>query len=91
MSERRACRVIGMSRRTKRYVSVRDPQDALRIRLRDLAASRVRYGYRRLQVLLRREWWVVIHTRAYRLYCLEGLTVRTKRRRRKFTGMNWRN
>jgi putative transposase len=35
-----------------RYESVKDPQDALRIRLKDLAASRVRYGYRRLHVLL---------------------------------------
>ena len=82
VSERRACRVIEMSRRTKRYVSVRDPQDALRIRLRDLAASRVRYGYRRLCILLRREGWEVNHKRVFRLYCRENLTVRTKRPRR---------
>ena len=57
VSERRACGVIELWRRTKRYVSIRDPQDALRIRLKDLAASRVRYGYRRLHVLLKREGW----------------------------------
>ena len=85
VSERRACRLIGMSRCTKRYAPRRDPQDALRVRLRDLAASRVRYGYRRLQVLLRREGWAVNHKRVYRLYCQENLTVRTKRPRRHVT------
>ena len=85
MSERRACRVLPVSRSTRRYVSRRDPQDALRIRLKDLAGSRVRYGYRRLHVLLKREGWQVNHKRVYRLYCQENLTVRTKRPRRHVT------
>lgn len=66
---------------TLRYHHHRDPQDALRARLRDLAASRVRYGYRRLTVLLRREGWNVNAKRIYRLYTEEGLIVRTKRRK----------
>ena len=37
---------------TLRYEHHRDPQEALRVRLRELAGSRVRYGYRRLTVLL---------------------------------------
>jgi putative transposase len=40
---------------TLRYQSRRDRQDALRQRLRELAAVRVRFGYRRLTVLLKRE------------------------------------
>ena len=48
------------------------------MRLRDLAAARVRYGYRRLHVLLRREGWPVNHKRTYRLYCDEGLSIRPK-------------
>jgi putative transposase len=60
------------------YQSRRDPQEALRIRLRELAASRVRFGYRRLTVLLRRDGWHVNAKRIYRLYTEEGLTVRTK-------------
>ncbi len=48
--------------------------------LRELAASRVRFGYRRLTVLLRREGWPVNAKRIYRLYTEEGLTVRTKHR-----------
>jgi putative transposase len=50
------------------------------MRLRDLAGSRVRYGYRRLTVLLRREGWKVNAKRIYRLYCEEGLQVRMGKR-----------
>jgi len=48
------------------------------MRLRELAASRVRFGYRRLTVLLRLEGWAVNAKRIYRLYTEDGLTVRTK-------------
>jgi len=53
----------------------------LRVRLRELAGSRVRYGYRRLTVLLKREGWEVNAKRIYRLYTEEGLIVRTQKRR----------
>jgi putative transposase len=66
---------------TLRYEHHRDPQEALRVRLRELAGSRVRYGYRRLTVLLKREGWEVNAKRIYRLYTEEGLIVRTQRRR----------
>jgi len=66
---------------TLRYLHYRDPQEALRIRLRELAGSRVRYGYRRLTVLLKREGWEVNAKRIYRLYTEEGLIVRTKKRK----------
>jgi putative transposase len=65
-----------------RYRSTRDRQDALRQRLRELAAVRVRFGYRRLTVLLKREGWRVNAKRIYRLYVDEGLTVRTTPRKR---------
>jgi putative transposase len=82
VSERRATRLLGVHRSTVRYRLRRDPQDALRGRLRELAASRVRFGYRRLTVLLRREGWAVNAKRIYRLYTEEGLIVRTQPRRR---------
>ena len=53
----------------------------MRIRLRELAGSRVRYGYRRLTVLLKREGWEVSAKRIYRLYAEEGLIVRTRKRK----------
>lgn len=83
VSERRACSAMGFHRSAQRYRSRRDPQVELRMRLRDLAAVRVRYGYRRLHVLLRREGWPVNHKRTYRLYAEEGLSIRTKLPRRK--------
>lgn len=68
VSERRACQAIGINRSSYRYISTAKDQTALQMRLRDLAAARVRYGYRRLHVLLQREGWPVNHKRVYRLY-----------------------
>jgi putative transposase len=82
-SERRALRVFRWPRSTHRHQSVADPQLPLRLRLRDLATSRVAYGYRRLHVLLRREGWQVNHKRVYRLYRAEGLVMRKKTPRRR--------
>lgn len=82
VSERRACRAFGWWRSTQRYRPRRDPATALRTRLRDLAMSRPRYGYRRLWVLLRREGWTVNHKRVLRVYREEGLAVRTKHRKK---------
>ncbi len=83
ISERRACAVVGVSRSSHRYHSTAQDQTALRMRLRDLAATRVRYGYRRLHVLLRREGWQVNHKRIYRLYRLEGPALRRRWRRKR--------
>jgi putative transposase len=82
ISERRACRLTGVARSSYRDRSQAADQTALRLRLRDLAATRVRYGYRRLHVLLRREGWRVNHKRIYRLYREEGLGIRVKRRKK---------
>jgi putative transposase len=81
LSQRRVARLIPIERMTLRYLHHRDPQEALRVRLRELAGSRVRYGYRRLTVLLKREGWPVNAKRIYRLYLEEGLIVRTQKRR----------
>ena len=80
LSEKRACGLIGITRWSNRYQSRRDRQDELRLRIRELAASRVRYGYRRLTVLLCREGWSVNAKRVYRLYAEEGLQLRAKKR-----------
>jgi putative transposase len=82
LSQRRAARLIPVRLNTWRYQHRRDPQDALRQRLRELAGVRVRFGYRRLTVLLRREGWPVNAKRIYRLYRNEGLEVRTTPRKK---------
>jgi putative transposase len=53
------------------------------MRLKDLAATRVRYGYRRLHVLLLREGWAINHKRVYRLYKQEGLSLRLKTKKKR--------
>ena len=83
IGERRACKATGFNRSSQRYRRRRDDQIALRMRLRELAASRVRYGYRRLHILLKREGWAVNHKRTYRLYREEGLSIRSKVPKRK--------
>jgi len=65
-----------------RYRSRRPLQEALRLRLRELASTHVRYGYRRLTVLLRREGWVVNAKRVYRIYDEENLKVRSVERKK---------
>jgi putative transposase len=71
-----------MRRSSCRYRSHARSQEGLRQRLKHLAATHVRYGYRRLTVLLRREGWPVNAKRVYRLYREEGLVVRTKQRKK---------
>ena len=83
VSERHACRLVGIGRSTLRYCSrQRTDESRLRLRLRELAAVRPRFGYRRLHVLLRREGVIVNHKRVERLYREEGLAVRRRRRKR---------
>lgn len=83
VSERRACRVIGMHRTRYRYRSRAQDQSPLRQRIREIAAVRVRYGYRRVHTLLRREGWPINAKRVYRLYRLDGLSLRLKARKKR--------
>jgi putative transposase len=62
LSQRRVAQLIPIERMTLRYQHHRDPQEALRMRLCELAGSRVRYGYRRLTVPLRRARDTFRHT-----------------------------
>jgi putative transposase len=78
ISERQAARVVKLAIGTLRYRSRKVFDEVLRHRLRELAGTYVRYGYRRLTVLLRREGWHVNAKRIYRLYREEELIVRTK-------------
>jgi putative transposase len=71
MSERHACRMLGLGRSTHRYRARRGERDrALRSRLKELAARRMRFGYRRLTAMLLREGMPANHKRG------TGCTVR---------------
>ncbi len=84
IGERRACRVLRVCRATVQYRSVKIDVAPLRARIVELARLRLRYGFRRIHVLLRREGWAVNVKRVHRLYRQEGLSMRLrppKRRR----------
>lgn len=81
---RRGCRLMMQSRTVYRYRCCRDDR-ALTMRIREIAQTRVRYGCQRIHVLLRREGWLVNHKKTHRIYCQEGLNLRTKRPRRYVT------
>ena len=83
VSARRACRVLLAGRSSYQYQSIRPSQAFLRKRIRAIAETRVRYGYRRIHVLLKREGWRVNAKRIYRLYTEEGLQLRNKTPKRK--------
>ena len=80
---RRSCQLICLRHATWYYCPRARDSNALRQRIRDLAASRPRFGYQRVHVLPRREGWQVNRKRVHRLYKLEGLQVRMRVRRRK--------
>ena len=82
MSERRACGLARMDRSSFRYRARRSDDGPLRHRLRELAAERPRYGYRRLHILLCREGVRVNRKRVQRIYREEELMVRRKKRKR---------
>ncbi len=97
VSERRACRVLKAPRSTQQYQPTRDDQADLKRRIKEIAQTRVRYGYRRIHVLLRREGVrrrrkrssesfsrrTINAKRVYRLYHEMGLQLRNKTPKRR--------
>ena len=84
ISERTACSLIGMARSTYRYKPIPDPlNDKIRVRMKELASRKRRYGSPRLTVLLQREFGAINHKRVERLYAMEGLTLPRKRKKKR--------
>lgn len=83
ISQRKACRLVGLSRSSLFYRSQKQTDDqVLQKRLVELAHERRRFGYRRLHILLGREGIKANHKRVYRLYSEAGLAVRKRKRRK---------
>ena len=82
MSERRACKLLGVDRASYRYEPGPDRNTELREKLVKLARQKPRYGYRRLHAVLERRGQAVNVKRIYRLYAEEGLAVRRRKRKR---------
>ena len=88
LSERRACLLTGTSPAVYRYRSKQGDDDALRLRMREVAWERKRFGSpRRLHIMLKREGLVVNHKRTERIYSEERLALRRKRRHKGVAGI----
>lgn len=83
VSIRRAYSAIRAERSSYHYKSRRPDRAHLKARIREIAETRVRYGYRRIHVLLRREGWRVNVKLVNRLYCEMSLQLRNKSPKRK--------
>jgi putative transposase len=83
ISERQACRLVGIYRSTLRYEARQTAENqSLSARIVELAQERRRFGYRRIHALLRREGHEVNHKRVYRLYSAANLAVKRRKRRK---------
>lgn len=83
VSIRRACRVLEFDPSTYHYKSRRREQAGLETGIKEICATRVRYGYRRVHVLLLREGWRVNRKLTYRIYRNLGLQLRNKTPKRR--------
>ena len=86
MSQVRACRLVGLNRSSLNYQPQRPDDTRVRERLRELAAQRRRFGYRRLGWLLAREGHLTNRKKLYRIYREEKLMVRRRGRRKQAIG-----
>ena len=82
LSERQACRLVGISTSVLRYQPRTDGNETLRERLKELAGQHRRHGYRMLHNRLRHEGWAINVKRTWRVYREEGLAVRKRRRKK---------
>jgi putative transposase len=72
-----------MDTSTHYYKSRRREQAGIEARIREICESRVRYGYRRVHVLLRREGWEINMKRTHSIYNKLGLQLRNKTPKRR--------
>lgn len=85
ISQRRACRLVDVDPKTVRRELVPDHPE-IRERMREIAAERRRFGYRRIGLMLEREGITMNHKKLRRLYGEEGLAVKRRRGRKRATG-----
>jgi transposase InsO family protein len=80
---RRACSVLRAERSSYHYRGKGADQADLKQRIKEIAETRVRYGYRRIHMLLQCEGWAINGKRVYRLYRAMGLQLRKKAPKRR--------
>ena len=88
ISINRYCALVLLSKSVFYYKSIGRGDELVRMRMKEIAATRVRYGFWRIYILLRREGFLDNHKRVYRLYCEEGLNLRSKHPKRHRSAAN---
>ena len=89
LSQSRACRILGQSRSTQRYQSVRLPdEDEITAEIVNLARDYGRYGYRRITAMLHIKGYHINHKRVYRIWRELGLKVPSKQPKRRRLWLN---
>jgi putative transposase len=86
LSERRACLLVSLWRSSFQYVSRRPDDAELRRCMHTIAEKRKRFGAPRIGIMLKREGWKVNHKKIERIYAEEKLSLRRRKRRKKFVG-----
>lgn len=85
ISERRACRILDLNRSSKRYKATEKSVDEKVIeRMKELIGRWLKFGYRRIHILLKKEGLVQNRKRTYRLYSLAELKRRRKNRIKRY-------
>ena len=83
LSQRRACRILSITRQTLRYDGKKKDEEQIRKRMREIAERRRRFGSPRIHVMLQREGLVVNHKCTERIYKEEGLSLKMRKRKKR--------
>lgn len=83
VSVRRVCCALEFDRSTFHYRSRKRDQAGIEARIKAICETRIRYGYRRVHVMLQREGWDININRAHRIYNELGLQLRNKAPKRR--------
>ena len=79
ISERRACRLLTLSKNTKRYSKQQDYLSLVQ-KIKELASQRRRFGYRRLQQMLERDGVRMNHKKFRRIYKEQKLEIKNRKK-----------
>jgi putative transposase len=82
VSQRCSCKLLGLSRSSARYQSIKEPDTVFRDRIKEIATLKKRAGYRSIYVRMKREGMQINHKKVYRIYKEEGLLIRRQKRKR---------
>ena len=86
LSERRACRLVGIYRSVYRYCSLRTEDTTLLEQIQKIAFEKRRFGYRRVHMVLKRSGLKINHKKVYRIYKELGLKVKKRLGRKRALG-----